>query len=220
MTARTLCLSFATLLAAGLSSAPAAAACPSSLSTPNMVRCLNNQLGDLEDVVDVLEAENAELRAYLSVDTVTDSVVFSGANVYIQSGSGTTDDDRSGYLGDGVGSLTGLGNLIIGYDEDDGEDDKSGSHNLVLGFWNSYSSYGGVISGVENAITAPTAAAIGGSNNEVSGDRAVILGGQSSVADGYKAAILGGRDNTASGSYSTVYGGNTQSATTSYDYAP
>ena len=30
---------------------------------------------------------------YLNVDTTTNAVVFSGANVYVQSGSGYTDDD-------------------------------------------------------------------------------------------------------------------------------
>ncbi|MCP4809522.1 MAG: hypothetical protein GY913_07505 [Proteobacteria bacterium] len=42
----------------------------------------------------------------------------------MQSGSGDTDDSAG---------LTGLGNLVIGYDEDGGSDTKTGSHNLVIG---------------------------------------------------------------------------------------
>ena len=52
-----------------------------------------------------------DLMPYLSVDSSTDSVVFQGANVYVRDGSGTTDGDPNG-----------LGNLVLGYDENDGGD--------------------------------------------------------------------------------------------------
>ena len=37
-------------------------------------------------------------------------------------------------------SPRGLGNLVIGYNEDSGDDDRSGSHNLIVGGYHSYSS--------------------------------------------------------------------------------
>jgi hypothetical protein len=53
------------------------------------------------------------------------NIIFSGANIYIVSGSGTTNDN---------GNPTGLGNLIIGYDETPSFSpfDRSGSHKLVM----------------------------------------------------------------------------------------
>jgi hypothetical protein len=75
------------------------------------------------------------------IGVIGPNIIFSGANIHIVSGSGATNDN---------GSPTGLGNLIIGYDEDPqsysdsspGDDlplsplnpgDRGGSHNLVIG---------------------------------------------------------------------------------------
>jgi prefoldin subunit 5 len=92
-----------------------------------------------------------ELDEYLYVDSDSDAVYFVGANVYIQSGSGITDDD---------GDPTGVGNLIVGYDEDAREldasasaSDKSGSHNLVVGAGHSYPQIGGLVAGYINALS-------------------------------------------------------------------
>jgi hypothetical protein len=54
-------------------------------------------------------------------------------NVQIVNGQGTT------------ASANGLGNLIIGYDE--GTQKRTGSHNLVLGEQQSFTSYAGLIGG-------------------------------------------------------------------------
>lgn len=80
-------------------------------------------LSDLELRMDTAEDTTAEaeaLFAYLSVDSSDNTLTFSGANLYVQSGAGSTEDPT-----------TGLGNLVIGYDE--GSGDKSGAHNLVVG---------------------------------------------------------------------------------------
>src|SRR5690242_9838303 len=67
------------------------------------------------------------LAPYVSVQTgpinglAGPHVIFTGANVHIRSGSGSTDDDTTSQLGgDGKGTLTSLGNLVIGYDESPG----------------------------------------------------------------------------------------------------
>ncbi len=175
-------------------------------------------ISGLETRVTALEGEVVPgLRAFVSADVDNDKVVFTGANVYVQSGSGSTDDG---------GSLTGLGNLIIGYNADvdaEGAEDLSGSHNLVLGDENSYTSYGGLVSGYDNETSGIYAVAVGGYGNvasgrwsglfagninEASGDYAAIVGSHRSLANGDISTISGGRYNTSSGYLSSVSGGD------------
>src|SRR5205085_5001627 len=69
-------------------------------------------------------------------------VYFEGCNVHIQSGAGSTS-----------GAVNGLGNLIVGYNENPNTPlDRSGSHNLVVGAFHTYSSYGGLVAGSFNTI--------------------------------------------------------------------
>jgi len=148
----------------------------------------------------------SDLEDYLSVDTSTGAITFSGANVYIQSGSGSTD-----------AAVNGLGNLIIGYDEDGGGDDKTGSHNLVIGEYHTYSSYGGAVFGLDNAVTGGFASVSGGNNNTASGEGASVSGGAGNEASGELSSVSGGGINTASGDYASVSGGGLNTA--SEDYA-
>ena len=75
-----------------------------------------------------------------------------GANLYVNSGSGATD-----------GPVNGLGNVIIGYNEFRGTgDDRTGSHNLVVGSKNNFSSYGGIVGGLQGFLTTPYSARIVG----------------------------------------------------------
>jgi len=187
-----------------------------------------------------------DLDQYLTVDTDTHSVVFSGANVYVQSGSGYTDDNTTNRLGDGTGSLTGLGNLIVGYDEVFGSGEKTGSHNLVIGPWHTYSSHGGFMNGIAHTVSGPYGSAVGGFNNHAVGAHAVavggyanhatedyssvtggsynqtlglyssVSGGQSNIADGGWAAISGGSSGYAGGDWSSVAGGNGNVASGNY----
>ena len=83
-------------------------------------------------------------------------------NVWVQDGSGSTSD--------GGGALTGLGNLVIGYNEQSNSTSLcTGSHNLIVGYENSYSAYAGLVAGFYNEISAPWATVSGGSNNIASG---------------------------------------------------
>ena len=146
---------------------------------------------------DSVDATLVDLADYLSVDPSTDSVVFDGANVYIQSGAGSTD-----------ATVNGVGNLFVGYNEDDSftPKDRTGSHNLVVGMVHSYSSWGGVIGGYENTVSGAAAVAFG-VQNESSGDYSSVSGGSGGEASGDYSSISGGIDNTASGLYSSVSGG-------------
>src|SRR5207244_9575129 len=71
---------------------------------------------------------------------------FSGINVQIVSGSGTTD-----------AAVNGKGNLIVGYNANTGAHARTGSHNLVVGDEHTYISYGGLVAGFHNTVTAPFA---------------------------------------------------------------
>ena len=62
------------------------------------------------------------------------TIQFSGVNVQVVNGAGKTE------------SVNGEGNLVIGYDEDSGRE-QQGSHNLVLGVEQTFTSYGGIIAG-------------------------------------------------------------------------
>jgi len=144
----------------------------------------------------------AGLDKYVSIDPNPingvngPNLIFRGVNVHIQSGSGAT-----------VDTTTGLGNMIIGYNETDPAVGlpRNGAHNLVGGQMNSFSSSGGLVFGVRNAIR---------------GQYAAVLSGERNLASGMTSSILGGGQNTASGPYSTVLGGQLNVAPPPYDVQP
>jgi hypothetical protein len=117
------------------------------------VAALQSQVQTLQTQLAAVQSNNAlKLGKFVTVDPNPEkgvrgpNITFKGANIHIVSGSGVTDD----HLTTG-GSLTGLGNLIIGYDEDPtaiglpfNPGDRGGSHNLVIGRWHSFSANGGV----------------------------------------------------------------------------
>ena len=143
-----------------------------------------------------------DLENYVQVDTVNHSITFTGANVFVQSGSGYTDDDYST-----TGSLTGLGNLIIGYDENIGTDTKTGTHNLVVGPHHTYTSYASILFGYDNSSTG-SYGIVGGKQNEASARNNCILGGEGHQTSQYGACVLGGRDNVIEGLYVSILGGD------------
>ena len=150
------------------------------------------QIAVLEAKIATLESKPAggvpDLEKYVSIDLSPMNgvngphIIFKGVNVHVLSGSGVTAD-----------TTTGLGNLIIGYNEPDplvGLTLRNGSHNLVGGRMNYFPSFGGAVFGMNNRIS------------------------------GQHAAILGGTANTASGLTSTVYGGFSNSSSTTNSYTP
>lgn len=144
-----------------------------------------------------LSARVAELEAKLaSMSVVGDDVIFEGVNLIVQSGSGVTG-----------GEVNGVGNLIVGYDEGDVDDIKSGSHNLIVGGFHTYTSYGGFVAGFDNAVTAPAASVSGGRENEAAGHNSSVSGGERNLAGGNLSSVTGGNGNFANGEGSTVSGG-------------
>jgi hypothetical protein len=150
----------------------------------------------------------AALQAKLASVTVSgNDVTFSGVNVHIVSGSGSTS-----------GPTNGLGNLIIGYNEtrNDGTDDRSGSHNLIVGTGNNYSLYGGLVAGAGNTVSGGYASVCGGTGNVAGAGFASVSGGSHNTASSFASSVSGGSNNSASDYYASVSGGSNNSASGSY----
>jgi hypothetical protein len=195
------------------------------------------QEGGLAARVAELEAQVAALEEILQfVHVETEKVNFlagphliiEGANVHVRSGSGNTVDDcGTGSPGfPNCGSLTGLGNLIVGYNEGAtfGGDRppkpeiRTGSHNLVVGDHHTYSSFGGFIAGGYNKVSGANASVSGGTGNRASGSISSICGGQGNTASNYGSSVSGGRRNVASGFVSSVSGGDSREALDSLNW--
>ena len=170
----------------------------SSLSNPcPVIECQTAE--ELEIRIVQLETQLAQVTALLeNVSRQGNDITFSGVNVHIVDGSGGT-----------AGTVNGLGNLIVGYNEtrNDGTDNRTGSHNIVVGSRHNYSSFGGLLAGRWNTISGAYASVSGGNNNTASEQAASVSGGDSNIASGGYSSVSGGRYNEASGEYSFVGGG-------------
>ncbi|HEY0793016.1 MAG TPA: hypothetical protein VGD78_18265 [Chthoniobacterales bacterium] len=220
-----------------------------NLQTSNAA--LQRQVDDLHNEVRNLQTTNATLRNQLAaiqtnpvlalgsfvavnpgpeLDVAGPNITFSGANLHIVSGSGATNDNLN---------PRGLGNLIVGYNEDPaqvnqplGPGDRGGSHNLVVGSYHRFTraAFGGLVAGEQNTISNEAASVsggflnsasdlwasvTGGLNNRAARAGASVTGGQGNTADGPWASVTGGHQNTADGQWSGVTGGfqNTASGT-------
>jgi hypothetical protein len=171
------------------------------------VAALQSQVNTLQTQLAAVQANNAlKLGPFIIFNPDPEKLVrgpnitFSGANIHIVSGSGTTDDN---------GNLTGLGNLIIGYDEIlTGHTDRRGSHNLAIGRYHSFAgAFGGLVVGTFNVIDGEGASVSGGSANIAGGDFSSVSGGASNVAFGKNASVSGGFSNNAGGDFSSISGG-------------
>jgi hypothetical protein len=174
-----------------------------------------------------------DLNGYLTFDISSGypTALFRGINVQIVNGLDRTD------------STNGTGNLIVGYNRPSAgsficslgvtesaatcqanhglwaQSHKSGSHNIIGGDFNSYSSWGGLVMGVENAITAPGGTIVGGARNRAEGAFASVSGGSFNTASGVYGNVAGGFDNHAIGEYTTVGGGSQRTSSGQYDWA-
>lgn len=139
------------------------------------------------------------------VDDGCETLLISGVNVQIVNGMDDTETTNC------------LGNLILGYNEDDFDantNDRSGSHNLIIGPEHTYSNYGGLVAGFHNTASGPFASVSGGEFNTASGGTSSVGGGGNNTAGGeFAATVSGGEFNTANGEYaSTVSGGSNNTA--------
>ena len=121
------------------------------------------------------------------------TIRFSGVNLQLLSGAGKTN-----------AAVNGEGNLVIGYDEKPGA--QTGSHNLVLGVEQAYTSFGSLIAGERNTDSAPFSDVFGVFNT-ASGEYASVAGGFHGTAGGEFSSVSGGVDNVAGGNGASVSGG-------------
>lgn len=126
-------------------------------------------LQDLADRMAAVEAKTASIHVSTG-ETGTDvgDLIFTGVDLHLRSGSGATD-----------GAVNGHGNLVLGYNEDDGGDaaNRGGSHNLVLGTGHRFPVYGGLLHGVNHSAGGPMTALIAGRDRVLSGPRGGSFGG-------------------------------------------
>jgi hypothetical protein len=172
----------------------------------NDVAALEARVAALEALVATLQASSVpNLGTYLRIGTHNGqpAVLFEAVNVMVVNGTGST-----------AGATNGLGNLIVGYDEFGGNprDNKSGSHNFVVGTEHSYGSLGGFVAGRDNTVSREYASVSGGDGNTASGRSSSVSGGDANTASGDSSSVSGGRSNTASGSRSSVSGGDFNAA--------
>ena len=128
------------------------------------------------------------------------TIKFSAVNVQIINGEGKTS------------SVNGEGNLVIGYDENPAKHEQTGSHDLILGEEQTFTSYGDLLAGDDNAVTAPFASITGGHINAASGKYASVSGGGQNTASGEWTSISGGFSNTTKANDAWVGGGEKNTA--------
>ncbi len=163
-----------------------------------------------------LEERVAFLEALLAgVMRNGNKIVFDGLNVQITNGLGATNGNPGNPDSDTTTEVNGLGNLIVGYDEDinpynvDGTplSNKSGSHNVIIGHGHNYSSFGGFVVGQDNIISDSYASVSGGNQNTASGIWSSVSGGFFNTASASRSSVSGGERNTASSPQSSVSAG-------------
>ena len=192
----------------------------SSAKVQNQVNSLETSNTTLQKQLAAVQSNHALLLGpFVNVDPNPEigvkgpNIIFSGANIHIVSGSGSTFDNDN---------ARGLGNLIIGYDDDPQNlnagmgggaplqpGDRGGSHNLVIGGGNRFtqSAFGGIVAGELNTISSFGATVAGGRINTASGQDASVNGGIFNTASGQFCTVNGGVRNIANGDAASVSGG-------------
>jgi hypothetical protein len=141
---------------------------------------------------------------FAGVSRAGDLLTFSGMNVQVVGGSGQT------------AGVNGLGNLIVGYNENNVAATRTGSHNLVVGYDHEYTSSGGLVAGWRNTVSGTSSSVLGGRLNTASENYSSVSGGMQNTAGGFYSVISGGQGNTTSANYSSISGGQGNTASAYY----
>src|SRR5262245_52981645 len=128
----------------------------------------------------------------MTFDDANNEVVITGANLRIVNGLGRTE------------TTNGQGNLIVGYNESRQQfpdcsgltdplctDTRRGSHNIVVGEFQNFRSFGGLVAGFFNEISGPFTSVSVGVFNTASGVGASVSGGSENTASGVGASVSG-----------------------------
>jgi hypothetical protein len=120
------------------------------------------------------------------------TIQFSGANVQIVNGEGSTQTTNGG------------GNLIVGYDENPRQEPQTGSHDLVVGPEDGYTSYGAIVGGRDNRALGPYD----------------LLAGIANETSSEGSSVSGGFENRAAFAFSSIFGGKKLSTKAEYEAIP
>jgi hypothetical protein len=151
---------------------------------------------DLHDSLELLRTEINSLKTLLAhFSRVGNEIYITGANLNIRNGMDSTT------------STNGLGNVVVGYNENVVNATRTGSHNIVNGIDNEYTSYSGRIGGDRNTISGPYAIVLAGQNSLASGKHSFVATGGSHLASGDQSCINGGTGDTVLGDFSATIGG-------------
>jgi len=152
-----------------------------------------------------LTPEQSEILSHMSIVYLDDgqggqakTIRFTGVNVQVVNGLGATE------------TANGLGNLVVGYQEPGNEvdpDDRTGSHNAIVGRRNNYTGFGGLVVGESNRSYAPYASIAGGRRNEADGPWSSVAGGGFNRASSTQSVVLGGAYNWSGSDSTVVVGG-------------
>lgn len=156
-----------------------------------------------------LTTEQKAVLALLSVQNVNgcngtthQTLRVTGANFQVVNGLGTTS------------SLNGLGNIIVGYGSTTGTScgglcDDTGSHNLILGTRNGFTSYSCILSGNGNTANGPHISILSGQCNYINGSYNSCLSGNNNITNANAACFISGTGNTINNSSTagTIIGG-------------
>jgi hypothetical protein len=165
-------------------------ALPSGKSADAQSRSQGDRIEALHDTLSTLQDKLVHITSATTADGLNE-VVISGANLRIVNGLRATR------------TTNGVGNLIIGYNEPrlpgrpppggppSDPNNRTGSHNIIVGSGHNFSSFGGLVVG---------------NSNEISGDFAAVSGGNLNTASGVLAAVSGGRNRMAEGDFDWVAG--------------
>jgi hypothetical protein len=155
--------------------------------------------------------------------------IIEGANVHVRSGAGSTGEGCFAGNATDCPSRTGLGNLIVGYNEPrpsgwdpenlcasdpDAQDSfgrsicsrREGAHHLVVGQGNNFVGHGGAVLGLFNEAKGSHATVTGGRENSAA-RYSSVSGGARNVATASISSVSGGWGNRADGPASSVTGG-------------
>ena len=199
-----------------------ASAAPAGDGVPAQIRALTEAVAELRDDLAAANKRIAELERHddltakrlrcVSSLTSGNDFIFEGCNVHVRNGAGQTDTTNK------------YGNLIVGYNKNE-VSTRTGSHNIVIGDLHEYTSWGGIVSGTENFLSAPSAtvlssvisevrtiggAAIFGADRGIADVPGMIAGGKQSYLgpDGNFGAVIGGQEGATNGRYGVTLGGH------------
>ena len=179
-------------------------------------------VGSIQRIL-TLTAEEKEILSHMSLVMLDDAqgglvktIRIEGVNVQLVNGLGATngapgDPDSIDGL---VTEVNGLGNLIVGYNElgNPVGDNRTGSHNVIVGHGQNYTTYGSLVAARDNTASGPYACVTGGTSNRAIAAFASVSGGRNGLASGNESSVTGGLAGVASGLRASVNGGAVCSA--------